>query len=241
MLHDELPVHATSHAHDAPQVTPPPHELDAEHVTSHGPAPQLIGPPQLLDAPHATVHEVAAPHWTPAAQAEGPLHETWHAIPAGHRIAAEQLLGEPHEKLHVVASEHLPPALVHASGHVLASPGTRSTTQYPPLQVRPAAQSAGTSHANSVVRRSTRQPAASCAASATVTRFPTCATSVQRIRDAGTTPVKSDAHAPAASGAPAIGRRMDCAFAPRGPGPPTSNSSSRHHLPAVRDLLGTEA
>lgn len=140
---------------------PPPHAFWPLHVTSHRDAPQTSGP---LHAPcwlHVMLQREAEPHVTPPAHAFCPLQVTSHCMPGGHMIGCAQLPVVLHVNRHVVAVVHVPPANVHAAGQVGFGMPASTTTQYPPLHVRPGAQSPGTSHARSGDRLSTKQPATS--------------------------------------------------------------------------------
>ena len=123
------PVQLTSHAHEVAQLIVPPHALEPSHATSHGPLPQVISPSHVLDEVHEIAHELAPRQLMPPPHAEGALHTTSQAIPRGQLITDGHALDVAHENAHVVAFVQRPPALVQASGQLVASGGTEPTTQ----------------------------------------------------------------------------------------------------------------
>jgi hypothetical protein len=117
---------SASHAHEALQSMPPPHEAWPPHWMSQGPAPQVSGPPQALAWLQVMAHSLAAEQSTPVPQAERP-QLTWQGIPAGHTTLIPQAESALQSITQAPSSQR-----VQAAGQMNASPGAPSVTTGPP-------------------------------------------------------------------------------------------------------------
>jgi len=174
-VQDELLWQPMSHAHDSPQTTFR-HDRSPVHPTLHGPAPQLTFL-QLCKPVHVTAHDLLVVQSIPLRQALSVEHTTLQFQPAGHVINRAQAAGLTAQSTLQVFASRLHD--VHWVGQASASslaPASTAITQNPSLQVRPSAQSAVFTHANSslwwlIVQPGTANPTT---ASQSATSFMAC-------------------------------------------------------------------
>lgn len=104
-MHDEVPVHSTSHEQASLHFTRRLHEFAPLHVTSHG----------------------VLPHWISSAQASVPVHWT------SHEDASPQITLRSHERSPQTTRHGMFGGHATSIGHV--SVALQSITQTPPMQV----------------------------------------------------------------------------------------------------------
>jgi hypothetical protein len=149
LLHVDVPVQATSHAHDGPQRTLR-HDRLPVQSTLHAPAPHVT-PWQLWAPLQVIAHAMSLGQVMPLRHEDAIEHTTLQFHPSGQTTAWAQ---PPLSPQSIVQVRVLPTHDVHVDGHAGAgaSGGVSITTQNPSTQVRLFAQAVWSSQVKSPLR-----------------------------------------------------------------------------------------
>jgi hypothetical protein len=172
-----LPVHRTSHPHDAPQLMPCLHDWTPVHSTSQRAVPHVTPSHEPLPL-HSTLHDVVPAHDTPFRHELSVSHFTSQLQPTGHTTLPLQFEPFPqsitHEcaatsQLEQFAGQPLPESPFGASWKTVGASmvSLPETTQNPSTQSRPVLQSEVFVHEKSPLLCVIEQLAASANTNAT--------------------------------------------------------------------------